>query len=512
MLLRTSLALVAGLALSLAFEPVALPILIPFAVAGFFLSTRGLRARSAWIPGLAFGAGFYFTHISWMRDSIGPDAWVALAGIESLFYAVLGSVTAVLHRQRLWALWMAPAWVTVEVLRSGWPFSGMPWGRLAFGVVDTPVAPALPYVGSVGVSLLLAAIGAVLAWLVVARGRERGTAVRWGVVLVALTFLPALAPYDVPETGRASVAAVQGNLPGPADNILFDSRQVTQNHVQVTLDLADDIAAGTQPEVDFVLWPENSTASDPFLDSATNAAIRSASAAIGVPILVGAIVDAGPEHVLNQGIVWDPVTGAGDRYTKRHPVPYGEYIPMRDLLDGTFGKLALIPRDMLSGTRKTPLEIAGIKVADAICFDIAYDDGLYDQVSRGAELLTVQTSNASFIFTDQIDQQFAMTRLRAIETGRWLVVASPNGLSGVISPDGEVVATADPRTQAVLVEEVGLSTDITPAVHLGPWVGRASALVTGMGLLLGLLAYRRRRRSPAPGGAPDVTQGDGVAP
>lgn len=510
MLLRTSLALVAGLTLSLAFEPVALPILMPFAVAAFFLSTRGLRARSAWIPGLAFGVAFYFTHISWMRDSIGADAWVALASIESAFYGVLGSVTAALHRRRLWALWMAPAWVTMEVVRSGWPFSGMPWGRLAFGVVDTPVAPALPYVGAVGVSLLLALVGSVLAWVVVARGRERLAAGGVAVAVVSLTLLPALTPYVVEETGQATVAAVQGNLPGPADNILFDSAQVTRNHVQATIDLADDIAAGTQPEVDFVIWPENSTATDPFLDTDTNAGIRSASAAIGVPILVGAIVDAGPDHVLNQGIVWDPVTGAGDRYTKRHPVPYGEYIPLREYLDGTFGKLALIPRDMLSGTRKTPLEIAGVGIADAICFDIAYDDGLYDQVGHGAELLTVQTSNASFIFTDQIDQQFAMTRLRAVETGRWLVVASPNGISGVISPDGEVVATADPRTQAVLVEQVGLSSDVAPAVRLGPWVGRSSAVLTGVGLLLGLLAYRRRRRSPAPREAQDRTQEDEV--
>ena len=74
---------------------------------------------------------------------------------------------------------------------------------------------------------------------------------------------------------------------------------------------------------------------------------------------------------------------------------------------------------MLSGTRDEPLRVAGIEVADAICFDVAYDDGIYDQVASGAELLAVQTSNAIFIFTDQIDQQFAITRLRAIETGRY---------------------------------------------------------------------------------------------
>ena len=508
MLLRTFLALAAGLTLSLAFEPVALPVLVPLAVGAFYLSTRGLRARSGWLPGLAFGAGFYFTHIYWMRESIGLDAWLALAGIEALFYAALGSVCAALHRRRAWPAWLAAAWVALEVLRSGWPFSGMPWGRLSFAVVDTPLAPALPYVGSVGVSLLLAALGALLAWVVVARDRERLVAGAVTVGVVALALAPALAPYGFDETGTATVAVVQGNVPGPGNDILFDFEQVTRNHVDATVDLAADVAAGDEPQPDFVLWPENSTASDPFRDVEVNAGIREASAAIGVPILVGAMVDAGPDHVLNQGIVWDPVTGAGDRYTKRHPVPYGEYIPLRRYLSGTFGKLALVPRDMLSGTRKTPLRVDGVSVADSICFDIAYDDGIYDQVTRGAELLTVQTSNASFIFTDQIDQQFAITRLRAIETGRWLAVASPNGVSGVIAPDGEVVAVADPRTTTVLVEDVGLSSAVTPGVRLGAWPGRACAAVTVVGLLLGLLPYRRRRTITEPAPAPSQTEPD----
>ncbi len=117
---------------------------------------------------------------------------------------------------------------------------------------------------------------------------------------------------------------------------------------------------------------------------------------------------------------------------------------------------------MLSGTRREPLDIDGVKVADAICFDIAYDDGLNAQLRNGAELLVVQSSNATFIHTDQIDQQFAITRLRAMETGRWVAVATTNGVSGLIAPDGHVVATADTRTRAVLVERVGLTDAADP--------------------------------------------------
>ncbi len=502
---RSLLALVAGVALALAFEPVALPVLIPVAVAGFALSTRGLRARSGWVPGLVFGVAFYYTHIWWMR-AVGTDAWIALAGVEALFYAVLGSVAAVLHRRRWWPLWLAAAWVAMEVVRSGWPFSGMPWGRLAFGVVDTPVAAALPYVGAVGVSLLLAAAGMLLAALVVAaRERRLPDLRRWGVALAGLVVLGAVAnvaPYEPDAEGSATVAVVQGNVPGPGNNILFDPDGVTENHVDATVDLAADVAAGRAPRPDFVLWPENSTATDPFRDPVVNAGILRAVAAIDVPVVVGAIVDAGPDNVLNQGIVWDPDTGAGERYTKWHPVPFGEYIPFRDLFTRQFGRLAEVPRDMLSGTRTEPLNVAGVPVADTICFDVAYDDGIHAQVAEGAELLVVQTSNATFIETDQIDQQFAISRVRALETGKWTLVAATNGVAGVIAPDGSVVAEAAPRTQEVLLEEVPLIAGQTPGVRVAVWIGRLSIAATLAGLLLGAIAYRRRRE-PTPTAAGD---------
>jgi apolipoprotein N-acyltransferase len=500
---RTGLALVSGVLLSLAFEPVAVAYLIPVAVAGFGLSTRGLPVRRAWVPGLVFGVAFYFPHIYWMSDSIGPPAWIALAALEAIFYGILGAAAGSLHRLRWWPVWLAAGWVTMEIWRSGWPFSGMPWGRLAFGVVDTPVADALAYVGMTGLSFLLALSGFLLAWVVTERER-RGRLVAAGVLVgVCLAMaVPSVVPYELEERDTATVAVVQGNVPPPENDILAHHRQVTENHVQATVDLAAEVAEGSQPQPDFVLWPENSTAIDPFRDGSTNAGIRRAATAIGVPILVGAIVDAGEENVLNQGIVWDPVTGAGERYTKHHPVAYGEYAPMRPLLRRLGiedqGQLGRISRDMLSGTSEEPLSIAGVEVADAICFDVAYDDVSYEQIENGAELLAVQTSNARFIFTDQIDQQFAITRLRAIEAGKSLVVASTNGITGIITPDGEVVASADPRTPDVLLERVGLRPGVTPGVRLGQWFAVLLPLFTGLGLVLRGVTYRRKRPDSAP--------------
>ena len=520
--LRLALAVASGLLLAAAFEPVAFAWLIPAAVAGYVLAVRGLRARAALLVGLGFGIAFYFTHIVWMR-TVGTDAWLALAGVEALFYAALGPVTAVLARLPWWPLWVAAAWATMEVARSGWPFSGMPWGRLAYGVADTPAAPALAYAGATGVSLGLALLGSLLAWLAVTPRRWRGVLALVGV-LVAFG-AAALRPWTPEVDRRLDLAVVQGNVPGRGDDILFDSEQVTRNLSRATVELAHRVDAGEVARPDLVVWPENSTARDPFTDGPVNALIESAVQAIGVPVLVGGIVDGGKTHIYNQGIVWDPVTGPGERYTKRHPVPFGEYIPFRGLVDGrNFGRLAVVGRDMVAGTRRDPLRIpstrlGAVPVADAICFDIAYDDVLYDQVSRGAQLVTVQTSNATFIYTHQIEQQFAITRLRAIETGRYVAVSSPNGISGIVAPDGHVVARTAARTADLLRSEVGLITETTPAVRLGAVPARVLAGTTLLGLAIAAAAAWRRRsveRSghddptpPREGGAP-TRQDDAV--
>jgi apolipoprotein N-acyltransferase len=173
-------------------------------------------------------------------------------------------------------------------------------------------------------------------------------------------------------------------------------------------------------------------------------------------------------------------------------------VPWRWLFGTHFAQLSPVPRDMVRRTRTTPLHLAGARVADAICFDVAYDDGIYAQVSHGGQMVVVQTSNALFIHTAQIDQQFAISRLRALETGRYVVVAAINGITGVIAPDGSVVTEATPRTRSYAEARVGLIDTVTPAVRLGPWVGRGCVLVVVLGLLLGLATYRRTDQPSPP--------------
>jgi apolipoprotein N-acyltransferase len=498
--LRAVLAVGSGLALAASFEPYDLPLLLPAGIAGFALALHGVRPRrGAWL-GLLTGAAFMYVHLFWMR-SVGYDAWVLLGTLETVFFAPLGAAVAAVSRLKGWPVWTAALWVSVEVWRSSYPFGGMPWGRLAFATADTPFASALPYVGAIGVSLLVALIGTTLAWAVL-RFRDSPRAVAAAALgLGAAVLLPVLAPYTTTPDGQITVAAVQGDVPGPGTDILYDHRQVTRNHVDTTIRLAADAEAGEVPAPDLVLWPENATALDPFRDAPLNSQIREAVAAVNVPILVGAIVDdPRPGKILNQGIVWNPVTGAADRYTKRHPVPYGEYIPWRDSnpLTSRFDELARVARDMQAGTRVDPLMISGVPVADAICFDVAYDEGIYAQLRAGARLLVVQTSNATFSRTSQLDQQFDITRVRAIETGRHVAVASTNGLTGIISPDGTPTSVLDRWTQGYVVEQVPLTSDVPPAMRIGPALGLVCFIVGVCALAATLLPYRRTSaRAPA---------------
>lgn len=487
---RLVIAAACGALLSVAYEPLAVPYVLPFAVAGFGYAVGSLTVPRAALVGGVFGLAFFLLHIEWMASAIDLGAWAGLSMAVALVYALVGASAPLLRVLPCWPLWMAVVWTAAEDLRSTWPFGGMPWGRLAYAAIDTPAAPAIAYVGTSLLSMLLAVTGFLLAQGI-ERRRLRDVGALVGVL--ALLTVPAIAPYPFHRDGAATVAAVQGNVPGSGDNMLSDPRAITRNENAGTRRLAREVASGALPRPDFVLWPENSSVVDVFYDAEVNYLITDAVRAIGVPVVVGAVVQDGTEHMLNQGIVWDPVTGPGDRYTKHHPVPYGEYVPFRGLWNPHFGRLRQVPRDMVGGTRSTPLRVDGTLLGDAICFDVAYDDVLRDQVRNGARLLAVQTSNATFIHTFQVDQQFAITRLRAIESGRWLVVASTNGISGVIAPDGTVVATAPRRTAAILDQTVGLGDSVTPAVRLGSWPSRGLSVVAVVVLAWGALTYRRRR-------------------
>jgi apolipoprotein N-acyltransferase len=192
--------------------------------------------------------------------------------------------------------------------------------------------------------------------------------------------------------------------------------------------------------------------------------------------------------VENRGIVWDPRTGPGEYYTKRHPVPFGEYLPMRDLLTKLITRFQRIPNDYLAGDRPGVLRLGPVSVGDVICFEVAYD-GIVRDVS-GAGLLVVQTNNATYGRTSLPWQQVAMSRLRAVEHGRSVLVAATSGITAVIGPDGTVIDRSGEFAPYVRVARVPARTSRTLADHLGAGPEWLLALV---GVAAAGVAVRRAR-------------------
>jgi apolipoprotein N-acyltransferase len=511
-LVRTLLAAGSGALAAFSFEPVAWATFAVFAVAGLSLALRGTSGRAAFGTGMSFGVAFMALLLPWIQV-IGVDAWIGLSLLEAAFYGLLGWALARVSALPVWPVWGATCWVAVDALRSAVPWGGFPWGRLAFATVDTPLSAAMAWVGTSGTTFLVALLGTTLAWLVADGHRRVRTAALAVVGVVAACALPAALPAQEPDrAGTARVAAVQGNVPGEGMDAFSERRAVLDNHVRATRDLAARVEAGAAQQPDFVLWPENSTDIDPFDDPTVHADISDAVDAVGVPVLVGAMVGGpGPVDVRNQGIVWEPSTGPGQSYSKTHPVPFGEYIPMRAQLAQLFERLDQIPRDMVPGTEPGILDLAGTTVGDVICFEVAWDGLVHEVVDGGAELLVVQTNNATYMGTGQVEQQFAIARLRAIEAGRYVAVVATNGVSGVIAPDGSVVQRAPVRETVVLEADVPLLTQVTVGVRVARWV-EALLVVLALGaVLVAVVGARRRGRSePSSGTAGDVVEPSGA--
>ena len=496
---RLAVAAVCGLGAGVSFEPLRLVFLLPVAVALLTLSCRGGSMPRGFLTGTVFGMAFMLTLLPWLQV-IGVDAWVGLSLLEALFYGLLGLGTAAVTRLPFWPVWVAALWVAVEAARGTIPFGGFPWGRLAFATIDTPVAPLFAYVGSAGVTFAVALVSTVLAWAIV---MVRRTPVRASAAVAATClfaslgsgFAHPLAPGPNDDARTVVVAAVQGNVPGEGMDAFAERRAVLNNHVEATEEYAAQVAAGDARQADLVIWPENSTDIDPFSDPTVFDDIQGAVDEVGVPTLVGALTEGPDGGVRNVGIAWDPVTGPGETYAKSHLVPFGEYIPFRDLLRPYFGRLEMVGSDKVPGTEPGLLDMNGVRVGDVICFEVAYDDLLRDVVRGGAGVVTVQTNNATYISTGQVEQQFAISRLRAIETGRHVVVAATNGISGIIAPTGEVLQRTVPRTQEVLVGDITLETEVGPGIRWGALVEQLLALVAALAVCVGVgVGYRRRRR------------------
>lgn len=533
-LTRVGLSLLGGLLFCVSFPPVgwwwaAIPAL---ALLTWVVSLPTTTLAGGFGYGLLFGLAFYLPLLPWIGGLVGAVPWLLLSLMEAVFPAVFGVFAVLVARLPGWPLWLACLWSLQEWLKSSIPFGGFPWGVTAFSQTDGPLLALAQWGGaplvSFAVMLLATSLCALVVGIVARYSADagRGSAaspVIPAVCLSAVVALTALATPAVHRTASAggpviTVAAVQGNVPRLGLDFNAQRRAVLDNHVRQTLQLADDVKASRAPQPQFVIWPENSSDIDPIANADAARQIDLAARAVGVPILVGAVV-AHPEATednpaaSNTVIVWDPQTGPGERHDKQIVQPFGEYLPWRSFFS-RLSSYADRAGYFVPGSGSGVVHAAGVPVGVATCWEVIFDRALRQSVRNGAQVLAVPTNNATF---DQAmsEQQLAFAKLRAVELGRDVIVAGTTGISAAIGPDGTEQARTAFFTPAYLDVPVRLRTTLTPATRWAvplQWLFVAAA-VTAIGAAMrqnGTFVRPLRSRRSTSGVRTDAAE-EGVA-
>ncbi|WP_399013057.1 apolipoprotein N-acyltransferase [Streptomyces sp. FIT100] len=501
-LARPGAAALSGVLLYLSFPPRPLwwLVLPGFALLGWCLRTAH-RPRAALGLGYLAGLGFLVPLLIWTGEEVGALPWLALAAVEALFIAVTCMGIALVTRLPLWPVWGAAVWVLGEAARARVPFGGFPWGKIAFGQADSVFLPLAALGGTpvLGFGVVLCGFGLYETARRIRSYRTSGELPRGPLAAAVLTvFLPVTAALaalplidDSAQDGTATVAAVQGNVPRLGLDFNSQRRAVLDNHARRTEQLAADVAAGRAAKPDFVLWPENSSDLDPYRNGDARLVIDQAVRKIGVPTVIGAVVTPDTGKLRNTLIQWEPDRGPVATYDKRHVQPFGEYIPMRSFVRLFSSDVDRVSRDFGPGDKVGVFDLAGTKVGLATCYEAAFDWDVRDTVTHGAQLISVPSNNATFGRSEMTYQQLAMSRVRAVEHGRAVVVPVTSGVSAVIRPDGTIEQQTRMFTPDALVAKVPLRSSLTPATRMGTLPeGVLVALAVGA---LGWVGYARAR-------------------
>ena len=434
------LALLAGALLPLAFAPVSFFPLAVLAPALLFLLLLDVTPRRALWRGLLFGLGQFGVGVSWVYVAIhdfghsGVPLAVLLTipfvGVLALFLMLFGYLAARFLRGADWLrliLLFPAAWTLVEWCR-GWVLTGLPWLNLGYSQIDAPLRGFAPLTGVYGVSLAVAVSAGLLAALVLTVGRARlfalsGLAVLWlsGALLTQIEWTEASGP-------PLRVSLVQGNIP--------QDTKWSPEHVQHTLDLYVDL---TRQHWDsrLILWPEaaitafyHEVAGDYLPGLAREARAHGTDIVLGIPVR-----EPGTRRYFNSLYAMSDHPGF---YHKRHLVPFGDYLPLEESLRGLIRFFDLPMSGFSSGPEGQPLlQAAGQKFASAICYEDIFGEELIPALPE-ATLLVNATNNAWYGDSFAPHQHLEMSRMRALETGRYMLRVTTNGVSAIIDQHGKI--------------------------------------------------------------------------
>jgi apolipoprotein N-acyltransferase len=439
----------------------------------------GLTSGMIYFVGTLYWTGTVVQQFGGLAPPVAMLAMLLLALYLALYPALASLITAyAVSRVGKRALFLMPAaWVAAEYLR-GLMFGGFPWVPLGNSQVTTlPVAQLASVFGVYGLSALVASVSAALAYATLAQGRDRVAAIAITVVVLAgIGFWGARRIADgslVRDGAPLRVGLIQGNIAQTDKWKAGEARRIFTTYVAMT---RDAVRRGAQ----LVIWPESST---PFMfeeDETGETMLRGLARELHVPILFGSDqVDRSAQdlRLFNSAFMITPEGETAAVYRKMHLVPFGEFIPLKELL---YFVSPLVERfaEFAPGASMVILPAGEYRINTAICYEVVYPSLIRDAVVQGSQLLTTITNDAWYGYSSAPYQHFALASMRAIEEGRYLARAANTGISGVVDPYGRVVRQSAIFEEVGLVEGVRVLTGRTIYSRIGDVVAYAAIALT----------------------------------
>ena len=489
-LARPALALGAGTLVALSmppwgFWPLAIVGVLLFEVTLGDTPSRRERVRL----GLLFGAGWMYLGMGWMVQLTTPGYVVA-----GLVFALFHAGAAAVAPTGAWRVIGRPAaHALVEAVRFSFPFGGIPLATMGMSQVGGPFVGVVRVGGVILLTLLIFQLGFALAGAApgipafarrfppAAHGAPHGALAFLAVVAVVILSL--VAPRGADTGEQFEVAAVQGGGEQGTSALEVPSIEVTERHLDATRMIPDDAI------LDLVLWPENTIDVEVFDGSDIARAIAVEAARLDAPFAVGVTED--PR--VNSQIVVAPNGDIVDQYVKVRRVPFGEYVPLRGVLEALGAPIEQIGRDADAGTGPAYVDLPdGTRLSVVISWEVFFAGRAREGVKAGAGAILNPTNGASYTGTIVQTQQVASSRLRAIETGRWVVQAAPTGFTAIVDADGNVRQRTSVSEQRVLYDTIELRDGRTWYTNLGD-----GPFIVALILLLGASLWfsRRSRRA-----------------
>lgn len=419
--------------------------------------------------GVGFLVGFVFFGVTlrWIMV-IGAVAWLPLT---IWLAATMAIASGVIWAFRLWPAtrwWLITIGVVVlwELARSTFPFGGFPWGLIGYAVGSAPgFIGAVQWIGPSGWTVLAVALsaGAILVF------EDRSN---WRMLVdpIVVTLLLAIAGglfAPGADGDELRVAVIQGNSPCPGTRCQNENQRIYVSHLELTQSIPEG-------GVDLIVWGENSTGPpfDPLSNPQVSSQLSNEASRIGAYLLVSGTrtEGVGPGEFLNVNMLWDTNGRFVGEYAKRHPVPFGEYVPLRATLD-FIPQLERVPRDMVRGDGPVVFETPAGPIGSVISFEGAFSRIIRSEAQEGARLMIVATNEASFGDGPASDQLIALVKVNAAAIGQDIVHAAITGKSTVIRANGSVGETTDLFTRDIALDRVAFR-EAGPTLYtrFGDWL------------------------------------------